>query len=99
MHQYLRIVHKGRGFNVRVELPDHSTQLVPVAELNSWELVKDSSIRTENKGSKEKEDIKSKPKLNSFRKNTNGLGIDHPYEAVDTNVEEVEYEEEVYVPF
>ena len=37
MNQYLRIVHRGRGFNIRVELPDHTTQLVPVAELEQWE--------------------------------------------------------------
>ena len=38
MSQYLRVVRKGKH-NVRVELPDHTTQLVPTDQLPLWELV------------------------------------------------------------
>lgn len=37
MPNYVQIIHRGRGFNVRVELPDGSTQLVSVDDLNqNW---------------------------------------------------------------
>lgn len=189
MAQYLRVVRRGKH-NVRVELPDHTTQLVPVPELPLWELVvalanqsqnvevinldqemaeieqnndvKGPSIQQEEpvaennpvvdevnqtsvedineqgevktvieynqpleeskheEGSKEvekprrgrKPKSESKPKEEkpkksdkpnykegNFRKNTNGLGVDHPYETVDTNVESVEYSDGVEAPF
>lgn len=37
MPNYVRVVHRGRGYNVRVELPDGSTQLVNVNDLaQNW---------------------------------------------------------------
>ena len=36
MPEYVRIVHRGRGFNVRVELPDGSTRLISRGELSRW---------------------------------------------------------------
>lgn len=36
MPSYVRIVHHGRGQNVRVELPDGSSQLVNVNDLPNW---------------------------------------------------------------
>lgn len=37
MPNYVQIIHRGRGYNVRVELPDGSTQLVSVDDLNqNW---------------------------------------------------------------
>lgn len=36
MPEYVRIVHRGRGFNVRVELPDGSTRLISRDELSRW---------------------------------------------------------------
>ena len=143
MAQYLRVVRRGKH-NVRVELPDHTTQLVPVAELPLWELVVALANQTNNtevinldeemnnlqsnqdtasnespkeesttdpsnddrpKEEKPKKEAKSKKtskadhKAGNFRKNTNGLGVDHPYETVNTDVETVEYEEGVEAPF
>jgi hypothetical protein len=153
MAQYLRVVRRGKN-NVRVELPDHTTQLVPVSELPLWELVvalanhssntevinldtemanidqentqeesqaEDTSTSEkvevveetskkevkEKKSKKESKPKEAKPKktekasykAGNFRKNTNGLGVDHPYETVDTNVETVEYADGVEAPF
>lgn len=106
MNQYLRIVHRGRGFNIRVELPDHTTQLVPVAELEQWECIgqdKEAVKEIIVKEPKEKvvKEVKAKAdyKAGTFHKNTNGLGMDHPYESISMVVESVEYCEGIEAPF
>ena len=38
---YLRVVRKGKH-NVRVELPDHTTTLVSVADLSNWHNISES---------------------------------------------------------
>ena len=74
--------------------------------------VSDPEEPKKKRGRKKKVDTEDKPneskpvknkkadyKAGSFRKNTNGLGVDHPYEMVNIYVESVEYTEGVYAPF
>lgn len=41
--QYIRILHRGRGFNTRILLPDGSTRLIPTSELEQWTYIGDST--------------------------------------------------------
>ena len=41
--EYIRILHRGRGFNTRVLLPDGNTRLVPTSELDQWTCVGDNT--------------------------------------------------------
>ena len=43
------------------------------------------------------EESPSKPVV--FRRNTNGLGVDHPYESVNMDCESVEYDKGIVAPF
>lgn len=113
MNQYLRIAHKGRGVNVKLELPDHTIIQIPVGELSLWECVgeedkeKIESIKREAEDKAKKKEEKAKPKkeksvryrASTFRRNTNGLGLDHPYESVDMCAGSVEFCEGIEAPF
>lgn len=41
--RYIRILHRGRGFNVRLLLENGETRLIPASELSSWVCVGSSS--------------------------------------------------------
>lgn len=114
--QYLKVIRRGKK-NVRIELPDHSTCLVPVEDLSKWEMVENPDPSIEDLGNSdsgssldgEKSFTKpAKPKTSKkkvsykagvFNRNTNGLGVDHPYETVDTSYEKKVFEEGVFSPF
>lgn len=102
MKQYVKVVHKGRGFNVRIELPDGSTQLIPKSDLSSWEKIEDSSKQGEGVDTikVKKEQRAKKTRFNSYKRGSNGLGASHPYECVDfLTVESVVYEDGIESPF
>lgn len=66
MPSYVRIVHRGRGFNVRVELPDGSTRLVNVNDLQNWTQVERNAdatpfVRTRHTASSAHEAVESAP--------------------------------------
>ena len=47
--QYLKVIRRGKK-NVRIELPDHSTCLVPVEDLSKWEMVENQDNSIEDLG-------------------------------------------------
>lgn len=109
MAQYLRIIRKSKH-NTRIELPDHSTILIPTESLPMWELVKVFELSKEGVEIQKKEKpvkVKKEPKPKStsnkgtwsFRKNTNGLGVSHPYETVDMLYTPVIYAGDIEAPF
>lgn len=179
MPQYTRVIKRDR-FNVCVSLLDGTTQLVPISDFHTWDMVialtdtsllnteehKEKKVIEENKEDsiievkenqdneidlfnevetdlqdaeeikeenkteevkvediqeyvkvpkkrgRKKVDKEEKPKepkskktwkadykAGSFRKNTNGLGVDHPYEMVNMFVESIYYSDGVEAPF
>lgn len=65
---------------------------------------KKTSKTSEEKSDKEQKKTKSKKsisdhKAGNFRRNTNGLGVDHPYEFVNISIDSVEYDEGIIAPF
>ena len=111
MGEYLRVVRKNKR-RTRIELPDHTTVLIPTESLPLWDLVKsyelikedgvDPSSLINKKPKKEKKEPKPKIQKNkgtwAFRK-TNGLGVDHPYETVNMLYTSVIYEDGIEAPF
>ena len=97
MKQYVRITHKGRGYNVRVELPDGSTQLVPLVELEQWECLCTDVSKLKDTY----EEPKTKPtyKRRKAKQLVNGLDLVHPYEGINMTVESVEFCDGVQAPF
>ena len=86
MAQYLRVVRKGKH-NVRVELPDHTTTLVPVDQLPLWELVQIMANSTEESISvqspvetptQEESSVQTKSYLKIVRKGKNNVRVELP---------------------
>lgn len=112
MAQYLRVVRRGKN-NVRIELPDHTTKLVSAEELSLWTLVEVESepqstneqttiqSSTPQTASSKRSRSSSRPSYRSgqFRTNSNGLGIEHPYESVNMEYTKVLYSDGIESPF
>ena len=96
MPQYIKVIRKSK-FNTRIELPDHSTQLIPTGDLDKWEYT--PLPESDNKPKIVREKKKPSYKAGLFHRNSNGLGNDHPYMTVNMNYNTEIYEEGIDVPF
>lgn len=81
---------------------DHSNER-EIIDLSNPPVDNDPSVEDKPKkkrGRKPKNvDGEAPKKSSTFRRNTNGLGTDHPYETVNMDYETVEYEKGVEAPF
>lgn len=92
-NEYIKVVRKGKR-NFRLELKNHETIQVPVEGMDSWVLVPDENGVLHDGKEKIREQYKKRDQYY-----TNGLGVLHPYEIINMDVTQVEYEEGIFTPF
>lgn len=93
-HIYVRVVRKGSK-NTRIELPDHTTQMVPNEELiNVWKLDPTKAEGYIDPSPKVVKSSKSRSKYSS-----NGLGIDHPFSQLEISNEVESFQKDFKCPF